>query len=57
MKLNEVKFLPATNAVADAYTKATGIPFVGEMMAAAAGIEETSEDDNDNDKEEKNPEE
>lgn len=37
MKLNEVKFLPATNAVADVYTKATGMPFVGEMMVAAAG--------------------
>lgn len=37
MKLNEVKFLPATNAVADAYTKATGVPFIGEMMVAAAG--------------------
>lgn len=37
MKLNEVKFLPATNAVADAYTKATGMPIVGEMMVAAAG--------------------
>lgn len=37
MKLNDVKFLPATNAVADVYTKATGMPIVGEMMVAAAG--------------------
>lgn len=37
MKLNEVKFLPKGNAVADAYTKATGMPIVGEMMVAAAG--------------------
>jgi len=37
MKLNDVKFLPATNAVADVYTKATGLPIVGEMMVAAAG--------------------
>lgn len=37
MKLNDIKFLPATNAVADVYAKATGLPFVGEMMVAAAG--------------------
>jgi len=37
MKLNDVKFTPATNAVADVYTKATGMPIVGEMMVAAAG--------------------
>lgn len=37
MKLNEVKFLPKGNAVADVYTKATGMAIVGEMMVAAAG--------------------
>lgn len=37
MKINDIKFLPATNAVADVYAKATGMPFVGEMMVAAAG--------------------
>lgn len=37
MKLNEVKFLPKANAFSDAYTKATGMPIVGEMMVAAAG--------------------
>lgn len=37
MKMNDIKFLPATNAVADVYGKATGVPFVGEMMVAAAG--------------------
>lgn len=37
MKLNDIKFVPATNAFGDVYAKATGIPFVGEMMAAAAG--------------------
>lgn len=37
MKLNEVKYLPKSNAFADVYAKATGMPFVGEMMAAAAG--------------------
>lgn len=57
MKMNDIKFTPKSNAFADVYAKATGMPFVGEMMVAAAGIEETSEDDNDSDKEEKNPEE
>ena len=37
MKLNDIKFLPKANAFSDVYAKATGIPFVGEMMAAAAG--------------------
>lgn len=37
MKLNDIKFLPKTNAFGDVYAKATGMPFVGEMMAAAAG--------------------
>lgn len=37
MKMNEIKYLPKSNAVADVYSKATGMPFVGEMMAAAAG--------------------
>ena len=37
MKLNEIKYLPKSNAVADVYTKATGMPIVGEMMVAAAG--------------------
>lgn len=37
MKMNEIKFVPKANAFADVYSKATGMPFVGEMMAAAAG--------------------
>lgn len=37
MKLNEIKFTPKSNAFADVYSKATGMPFVGEMMVAAAG--------------------
>ena len=37
MKLNDIKFLPKANAFADVYAKATGMPFVGEMMVAAAG--------------------
>ena len=37
MKMNDIKFVPATNAFADVYGKATGVPFIGEMMAAAAG--------------------
>ena len=37
MKLNEIHFIPKANAVADVYAKATGMPFVGEMMVAAAG--------------------
>lgn len=38
MKLNQVKYLPKTNAIADVYSKATGMPIVGELMAAAAGL-------------------
>ena len=37
MKLNDIKFTPKSNAFADVYGKATGMPFVGEMMVAAAG--------------------
>lgn len=37
MKLNDIKFVPATNAFGDVYGKTTGVPFIGEMMAAAAG--------------------
>lgn len=37
MKMNEIKFVPKANAFADVYSKATGMPFVGEMMVAAAG--------------------
>lgn len=37
MKINEIKYLPATNAVGKVYADATGMPFVGEMMVAAAG--------------------
>lgn len=37
MKLNDIKFVPATNAFGDVYGKATGVPFIGEMMVAAAG--------------------
>ena len=37
MKMNDIKFLPKANAFADVYSKATGVPFVGEMMVAAAG--------------------
>lgn len=37
MKLNEIKYLPATNAVGKVYADATGMPFVGELMCAAAG--------------------
>lgn len=36
MKLNEIKYLPATNAMGKVYADATGMPFVGEMMVAAA---------------------
>ena len=39
MKLNDIKFLQKANAFSDVYTKATGMPFVGEMMVAAAGQE------------------
>lgn len=39
MKLNDIKFLPNANAFSDVYDKATGMPFVGEMMVAAAGQE------------------
>lgn len=37
MKMNDIKFTPKANAFADVYGKATGVPFIGEMMAAAAG--------------------
>ena len=37
MKLNDIKFLPNANPFSDVYDKATGMPFVGEMMVAAAG--------------------
>lgn len=37
MDINKIKYLPKTNAFGDVYAKATGMPFVGEMMAAAAG--------------------
>ena len=37
MKMNDIKFTPKSNAFADVYSKATGMPFIGEMMAAAAG--------------------
>lgn len=37
MRINDIRYLPATNAVADAYSRATGVPFIGEIMAAAAG--------------------
>lgn len=37
MDINKIKYLPKTNAFGDVYTKATGMPFVGEMMVAAAG--------------------
>lgn len=37
MKLNDIKFVPKANAFAEVYGKATGVPFIGEMMAAAAG--------------------
>lgn len=36
MKLNEIKFTPKSNAFADVYSKATGMPFIGELMCAAA---------------------
>lgn len=39
MKLNEIKYLPESNAVAKVIGDATGVPFVGEMMVAAAGQE------------------
>ena len=39
MKLNDIKFLPNANPFSDVYDKATGMPFVGEMMVAAAGQE------------------
>lgn len=50
MKLNQVKFLPKTNAVADVYTEATGMPIIGELMAVAAGLDQ--EDENENEPEE-----
>ena len=37
MKLNDIKFTPKSNAFAEVYGKATGMPFVGELVAAAAG--------------------
>lgn len=37
MKINEIKYLPATNAVGKVYADATGVPFIGELMCAAAG--------------------
>lgn len=37
MDINKIKFVPQANAFSDVYAKATGMPFVGEMMAAAAG--------------------
>lgn len=43
MKLNEVKYLPKTNAVADVYTEATGMPIIGELMAVAAGLDQEDE--------------
>ena len=39
MRLNEIKFTPKSNAFADVYSKATGMPFIGELMCAAAGNE------------------
>lgn len=37
MKMNDIKFTPKANAFADVYAKATGVPFIGELVAAAAG--------------------
>lgn len=37
MDINKIKFVPKANAFSDVYAKATGMPFVGEMMVAAAG--------------------
>lgn len=37
MDFKNIKLLPATNAVGQVYAEATGMPIVGEMMAAAAG--------------------
>ena len=45
MKLNEVKYLPKTNAVADVYTEATGMPIIGELMAVAAGLDQEDENE------------
>lgn len=45
MKFNDIKFVPKANAVADAYAKATGVPFIGEMMVAAAGNTPTGSGD------------
>lgn len=37
MDINKIKFVPKANAFAEVYGKATGVPFVGELMCAAAG--------------------
>lgn len=37
MDINKIRFVPKANAFAEVYGKATGMPFVGEMMVAAAG--------------------
>lgn len=39
MDINKIRFVPKANAFAEVYGKATGVPFIGEMMAAAAGNE------------------
>lgn len=36
MDINKIKFVPKANAFSDVYAKVTGMPFVGEMMVAAA---------------------
>lgn len=37
MDINKIKFVPKANAFAEVYGKATGVPFIGELVAAAAG--------------------
>lgn len=44
MKLNEVKFIPKTNAVSAVIAEATGMPIVGELMAFA-GLDQEDENE------------
>lgn len=37
MDINKIRFTPKANAFAEVYGKATGVPFIGELVAAAAG--------------------
>lgn len=43
--MDKITFIPQTNAVADVYTEATGMPIIGELMAVAAGLDQEDENE------------